>query len=71
MGVWIEIVAEVEYNPYYEVTPCVGVWIEMSIHEQFLPDWDVTPCVGVWIEIACPCFLLYSASSHSLRGSVD
>ena len=51
MGVWIEIIRNLQKELEKGVTPLVGVWIEIRRTCGFIIPCIVTPLVGVWIEI--------------------
>ncbi len=46
VGVWIEIVANMQGQNALQVTPCVGVWIEIGMYNdnnnaiKSLPAWE-------------------------------
>ena len=51
MGVWIEIVYDLEDVEEVSVAPFVGVWIEIYTEREGDRKRSVAPFVGVWIEI--------------------
>ena len=51
VGVWIEILSNIEDPHAFTVTPFVGVWIEIASAILRCSAVFVTPFVGVWIEI--------------------
>ena len=51
VGVWIEIVYDLEDVEEVSVAPFVGVWIEIYTEREGDRKRSVAPFVGVWIEI--------------------
>ena len=71
MGVWIEIVDDLEDVEEVSVAPFVGVWIEIYTEREGDRKRSVAPFVGVWIEIRKALSKLQEKMRRSLRGSVD
>ena len=71
VGVWIEIVYDLEDVEEVSVAPFVGVWIEIYTEREGDRKRSVAPFVGVWIEIRKALSKLQEKMRRSLRGSVD
>ena len=72
MGVWIEIVIDINS---FTINPSLPAWecgLKFALHSNYPMMSNVTPCVGVWIEIiVVPKGKIKQEVRHSLRGSVD